>query len=483
MDPTRPVGVGEDSDTADLFERARRATPAPEDHSTAHTDPVDDGPGSDALRAADQLPALAGIYPAAHVASSFARNDGMFMGAMAQNSQQGYTLTRITQHGSPSPFHPSSRRSQQPLQSTSGRDRAPVRSIQEHTSLSPSTRSSRSRPLLLSSERTVRDFDVIAPSIGTQRLMPPRDPMAAFYTEPERRLSRRSISPSPTRTSGFAVNEEQYRDPNLFPWVHTGSKKHRPASNIAADSARITIPKDDRQERQWRGRIEAAHLAKQRNEDRAKGLMPPPPPRIPRIPVSIRRPDEASRASLPLPFRLKLDGFEKAWEEEKRLNQLRAERRKAKRGEKKSQSGRHSPISDSSESDSSGSNSPVRNPPSSNSPAKNRPAWRAFGSNSASHTLKSTEANPRDRNTSLTAGRRSRRRKATTPVSEQNVAQEDRDSEKHSQSPGPRKRRHAFPSGLDPLSLENVDGSNHSSPQIMPTQPDSVNLAQLEKQG
>jgi hypothetical protein len=274
MEPNRPNNENENSDVADLAKRmCRGATPAPEDHSTEEidslegrsdgvtlrdmggmprdgrhsdmtgrmnrwgtrddeegpiesTEPVGNRPGSDAFglgggltrnmimharntpgdsnaasyednvtadwtRQSLSRPNAPTSTPARSsfggpLASLFARPEGLASRSSRRTSREEVVQARDSQVGWFNLFSPLARRSTEGLSD--------------------------------SSQQAVQYPDAIFQSIGTQRLMPSRDPMAPFHAEP--RPKGRNITPSAYASPEIRRNEEELRRARVGQWHH-----------------------------------------------------------------------------------------------------------------------------------------------------------------------------------------------------------------------------------------------------------------------
>lgn len=281
MDFTRPFDEGDDGGTAEVISRsARVATPSPEDRSMEGASRTNHPMGGNTSDSTTQVPLEEPSFT--HPMSNDRnittgdRSNAEGTSMPNQTGQQDPTPARTTEEGWFNPFSPNSRRSTQQF--------AP------------------------SSSRAIQEPDAVIPSIGTQPLMPPRDPMAAFNSKPVKVLYKKKEI-DPVIDSGIPVNRDQAR-----PFVpHGYPRKRIPAAPTpTADYMRHALPKNSEEKEKWRVAREVVDLTKQRNEDRAKGLMPPPPPRIPVMPVCIKPPTAEERAALPPAFRRKCEAWEKA---------------------------------------------------------------------------------------------------------------------------------------------------------------------------
>ena len=183
MDSHRSQHGGGNDDTDDFARREDRgSTPEPEDRSSEYDERVQASPENyivpfTAVPRSDQL--------------SYTEILACDNAAVA-NDHQEQTSTRGDQEASTTTPNPSSgRRRRAPPHSDDnitglmglGRLQERDAELGWYNSFSPSARRHRDN-LSGSSQQAVRDPAAVVQSVGTQRLMPSRDPMAAFDTAP-----------------------------------------------------------------------------------------------------------------------------------------------------------------------------------------------------------------------------------------------------------------------------------------------------------
>jgi hypothetical protein len=381
MDSRRPIDENDEDDIADYIRRTTRGgTPAPEDHSMENSEPVDDRSGesrsaysrpagtNDSMMGSNEQQGMGYARPSStgftsandfseddeeqqrmwdirrtrmdaaqfavqeepvtgrnifggRTSSALAGSEGQTYSSINQAHQQEPIPASVTQRGWSSPFSPSSRRSTEQL----------------------------SR----SSARAVSNPDAVVQSIGTQRLMPSRDPMAAFHAPPRPRGP--SIDPRTTLSSGIGRDEELYqlgRAKPSSPWLQ-GPRR----TGTAAVSRE--------EQKEWDDRKAVDDLTKKMNEDRATGLMPAPAPPRPWVKPSFPPPSKESKELMSPSMRRQCDVWGKAWREEQ---QLKAKEKKEKGEAEKKKKRKRSPKDDPS-----GGGNPPPGPPRPGPPSPGNP--------------------------------------------------------------------------------------------------------------
>jgi hypothetical protein len=171
--------------------------------------------------------------------------------------------------------------------------------------------------------------------------------MAAFNSTP--RPKGRKTEPASSVNVTIPRNEEQYQ-----------RGRGRPKTPSAPNPRRSGFSFLGREKlKKWEEHKAIDDLTKQRNEDRAKGLMPAPGPRRPWIKLSFPAPSNESRQLMSPSMRRQCDVWGKAYEAQQRLEGQVAKRKREEEdgGEKKK------PRSRRSGSRSSRGNAPPGNPP------------------------------------------------------------------------------------------------------------------------
>jgi hypothetical protein len=201
---------------------------------------------------------------------------------------------------------------------------APAHNAQQGWSnpFSPSARRS-TYSLSESSRAALNNPDSVVESIGTQRLMPSRDPTAAFYSPPRPRFATPYTEPASSINWTVPRNEEQYQ---------RGRARHGPRNPSEANPRRSGFKfVDDAELKRWEEHKAIDDLTKQRNEDRAKGLMPAPGPRRPWVKPSFPAPSNESKQLMSPSMRRQCDVWGKAYSAQQAKQRLEAQAAKRKR--------------------------------------------------------------------------------------------------------------------------------------------------------
>ena len=286
--------------------------------------------------------------------SAFARPDTQVFRSTRRTSQRNTTPARDPEHGWTSPFSPHSRRSTENL----------------------------SR----SSQQAVQTPTAVVQSIGTQRLMPSRDPMAPFHSAPTPRAEK--IPPTATKRPTIPRNEDEVKRAFWYPkepW-----KKIRDASPVPA--------LEDPERQRWKSWT-PKYVPKVSKKIPDKGLVRVPPPFKPwnsYMPV----PNREERKTIPTKMRRQFRAWQQAHDEHERLarekrdreiKEAKAENRRIER-EWKANGGKRSPKENTSGSVSPAGMSPAHDPTARASPARNFPAGDPSPRSSLTHQFPTLES-------------------------------------------------------------------------------------------
>jgi hypothetical protein len=272
MDSTHPIDNMEEDEVADFIRRNTRGeTPAPEDRSMEQTNTVHHHSARSSMRPEFRLPweglTTTGDIPGGQIGSASARSAGTTINTVEDDlrqvvstvpsSRRDFVSARDFSEGTssastdggygrptgqgwgayqrmdapmrPTQEQPATRRSffgsrsnttrpepegQSPTATRQSRQQqpAPAPNAQQGWSnpFSPSARRS-TYGLSESSRAALNNPDFVVESIGTQRLMPSRDPMAAFYSPPRPRFATPYTQPASSINWTVPRNEEQYQ--------------------------------------------------------------------------------------------------------------------------------------------------------------------------------------------------------------------------------------------------------------------------------
>jgi hypothetical protein len=223
--------------------------------------------------------------------SPFPRPEGLTSDSSRTTAHRGTLPARNSESGWFNPFSPHARRTTEQLSS--------------------------------SSEHAVHNPDAVIQSIGTQRLMPSRDPMAPFHAEP--RPKGRAVAPARSASPDIERNKELVK--------RSIGRPKEPWLNKRRSSF---VPRDPAEVEEWYKWKAADDLTKQRDDDLKKGLTTLPRPFRPWVKPSLAPPTAEQKELIPPAMRRQFDAWQEAYDEEQRVERegKRLEREKEREGKR-----------------------------------------------------------------------------------------------------------------------------------------------------